>query len=344
MKERRMSTIAILWALALLLVLALPVPGQATAESEPLAEVDGVGITNEEVEKDIGAPLAKLNEQIYRLKRQRVQALINQRLLTREAAKRGVSVEALLDAEVTSKVGLVTEQEIEAFYQANKARFPGDGATLREQVRAQLQNQRLAAQREAFLQSLRSQAKVIVHLKTPPVFRAEVAVDGAPFKGAASAPVTMVEFQDFHCPFCKRVQATLTQLLVRYPGKLKLVHRDFPIDTLHPQARKAHEAARCAAEQGKFWAYHDKLYETAPKASPEQLKAYAKEVGLDLASFEQCVSSGKYQAAVQKDIDEGTRADVTGTPAFFINGRLLSGAQPLERFVSLIEDELARAH
>jgi len=123
---------------------------------------------------------------------------------------------------------------------------------------------------------------------------------------------------------------------------MKLVFRDFPIDQLHPAARKAHEAARCANDQGKFWAYHDKLFATAPRASIENLKTYAKEVGMDTAAFDKCLSNAKYQAAVQKDIDEGARLGVTGTPAFFINGRLLVGAAPLENFVRVIDDELAR--
>jgi protein-disulfide isomerase len=170
-----------------------------------------------------------------------------------------------------------------------------------------------------------------------------IKIKGIPVKGAATAPVTIVECSDVHCPFCTRVLPTLTQLESQYDDNVKLVFRDYPIDQLHSGARKAHEAARCAKEQGKFWAYHDTLFANAPKASPNQLKAYAQEVELDVAAFEQCVSSGKYQAAVQHDIDEGTRAGVTGTPAFFINGRLVSGAQPLERFVQIIEEELARA-
>jgi protein-disulfide isomerase len=208
-------------------------------------------------------------------------------------------VQALLDAEVTSNVGLVTEQEIERFSQANKARLQGEEATVREQIRSQLQNQQLATQREAFLKNLRAQATVAVYLKAPPVFRAQVAVDGAPFKGQAGAPVTIVEFSDFHCPFCKRVLPTLTQLESQYGDRVKLVFRDYPIDQLHPGARKAHEAARCANEQGKFWGYHDVLFANAPKANPEQLKGYAQEVGLDVPAFEQCFSGGKYQAAVQ---------------------------------------------
>jgi protein-disulfide isomerase len=325
------------------LLLALSVPVAACTASKPLAELDGEAITAEEVEKTLGAPLARLQEQIYLIKRQKVEALIAERLLAKEAAKRGISVQALLDAEVTGKAGLVADQEIDVAYQANKAQLRGEEASLREQIRAQLQNQKLAAQRQAFLRSLRSEARVVVHLKAPPVFRAEVAMDGAPFKGPATAPVTIVKFEDFHCPFCKRVQPALTEILSRYGDKVRLVHRDFPIDRLHPEASKAHEAARCANDQEKFWAYHDVLYANAPKGSPEQLKAYAQEVGLDLAAFEHCLNSGKYQAAVQQDVEGGTRAGVTGTPAFFINGQLISGAQPVDSFVRVIDEELARA-
>jgi protein-disulfide isomerase len=171
-----------------------------------------------------------------------------------------------------------------------------------------------------------------------------VPVEGAPFRGTATAPVTIVEFQDFHCPFCQRVQPTLTELLARYAGKLKLVYRDFPIDSLHPQSRKAHEAARCANDQGKFWAYHDLVFANPPNASPEQLKGYAQSAGLDVPAFEQCLRSEKFQAAVQHDVEAGVHLGVDATPTFFINGRLLSGAQPLEGFVKVIDDELARAH
>ena len=330
-----------LWGITLLIALGLSFFAQAA--SEPLAEVDGVAITAEEVEKALAAQLTKLEEQIYNLKRQRIEGLINEKLLAKEAKKRGLSIPALVDAEVTSKVDLITEQEIDNFYQANKAQLKGEEEKIREQIRAYLQNQKIQARREAFLQSLRSQAKVAVNLKPPPVHRVEVRVEGAPFKGGENAPVTIVKFEDFHCPFCNKVQSTLEQLLARYGEKVKLVHRDFPIDNIHPAARKGHEAARCAHEQGKFWAYHDKLYSNAPKASAEDLMSYAKQVELDLQAFDKCFSSGRHKAAVQKDLEEGSRLGVTGTPTFFINGRLISGAQPLQSFVSVIENELARA-
>ena len=314
----------------------------ARTAGEPVAEVDGVAIESDEVEKPIAGQLTKLEEQIYNLKRQRIDAIINERLFAKEAAKRKVTVAQLLDSEVTAKVSLVTEQEIESYYKANKTKLKGDEAQQREQIRSALQNQKLALRRQEFLTSLRADTKIVVNLKPPAVIRAQVAVDGAPFKGPAKAPVTIVEFTDFHCPFCKKSLAPLAQLEAQYGDRVKLVFRDFPIDQLHPAARKAHEAARCANDQGKFWAYHDKLFATAPRASIENLKTYAKEVGMDTAAFDKCLSNAKYQAAVQKDIDEGARLGVTGTPAFFINGRLLVGAAPLENFVRVIDDELAR--
>ena len=328
------------WTLLLLIGLSFPLAARAAGDK--LAEVDGVTITSEEIEKPLASQLSKLEEQIYNLKRQRLDALINEKLLEKEAAKRKLTVPALLDAEVTSKVRLVTEQEIEKFYQENKAQIKGDDPQVREKIRGYLQNQALQTRREAFIQSLRSQAKIVVNLKPPPILRVEVTVDGAPFKGPAKAPVTIVEFSDFHCPFCRRVLPTLAQLESRYGEKIKLVFRDFPIENLHPGATKAHEAARCANEQGKFWAYHDKLFASPPKSSPEIFTGLAKELGLDISGFENCFDSRKYQAAVKKDLEEGNRLGVTGTPAFFINGRLVSGAQPLEAFARVIDDELAR--
>jgi len=332
-----------LGALALLLALIVPAAAETPARSEPLAEVHGEAITADEVEAAIGAPLRKLEAQIYALKRRKLEALITERLLAREAARRGISVQALLEAEVAARVEPVSEQEIETAYRALKDQLVGDEATKKNLVRARLSADKLAARRRTFLESLRSQAHVVIHLEAPPVSRAEVTADGAPAKGPAAAPVTVVEFQDFHCPFCKRVQPTLEQLVTRYGERVRLVYRDFPIDQLHPQARKAHEAARCAHDQGKFWAYHDLLYAKAPRAEPEALTTYARAAGLDVRVFERCLASGTHQAAVQRDVDDGIRAGVTGTPTFFINGRPLSGAQPLESFVRVIEEELARA-
>jgi protein-disulfide isomerase len=327
----------------LLFLLASSFPTNAHAAGDALAEVDGVAITSEEVEKSLAGQLSKLEEQIYNLKRQRIEALINDKLLEKEAAKRKLTVPQLLDTEVTSKVGLVTEQEIEKFYQDNKGQIKGDDPQVREKIRAYLQNQKLAAKRAEFLTSLGAQAKVVINLKPPPVLRAEVSIEGAPFRGAANAPVTLVEFSDFECPFCKRAHPTVTQLLEKYAGKVKLVYRDFPLESIHPQARRAAEAARCAEDQGKFWDYYEVLFKESPKLSQDDLRRYAAQTALDVKKFDACVADTVHKARVQRDIDEGTRLGITGTPAFFINGRSITGAQPLEVFARIIDDELTGA-
>ena len=191
------------------------------------------------------------------------------------------------------------------------------------------------------MESLRAEHKVVIHLQLPAAGRIQVSTDGAPVRGSPEAAVTIVEFSNFECPFCKQAQLTIMQLLERYNGKVKLVYRDFPLDSIHPQARRAAEAARCAHDQGNFWDFHDLLFSEA-KMAPEDLRQYASKMGLDTVKFDSCVSNGTHKFTVQRDLDEGTRLGITGTPAFFINGRMISGAQSFEAFARIIDDELAR--
>jgi protein-disulfide isomerase len=261
-------------------------------------------------------------------------------LLAREATKRGLSIPALLDAEVTSKVSRVTDQEIETHYQANKSKYPGEN--YRQVIESQLQSQRRSALHQAFIRSLRSQTNIVINLKPPPIYRAPVSADGAPIRGSANAQVTIVEFSDFHCPYCKQVQPTLKRILTEYGDRVRLAYRDFPLDQLHPSARTAAEAARCASDQGKFWEFHDMLYTAGTDASSEALARVAKETNLDVVAFQQCFATGKHRSGIDRDIDKASSLGVTGTPAFFINGRFVSGAQPYESFAAIISDELAQ--
>ncbi|HVE66361.1 MAG TPA: thioredoxin domain-containing protein [Thermoanaerobaculia bacterium] len=318
-----------------------PVRAEVRA-SEPLAVVNGEAITDKDIERTLWQKLSPLEEQIYSLKRQELENLIAMRLLAQEAKRRGISVAALLEAEVTARVAPVTEAEIELIYQVGKSTARGDETTVRQSIRTRLQQARIAERRANFVGLLREQSTVQVNLQPPPLVRAPVTVKGAPVRGAPEASVAVVEFSDYHCPFCKRVQSTLAQLLERFPGKVRLVYRDLPLDSLHPEARRAAEAARCAQDQGKFWEYHDLLFAQAPKATTEDLRRYGEQVGLDGATFDRCLSDRAHRTTVQRDLDEGKRLGVTGTPAFFVNGRPLVGAQPLEAFVRVIEDELAR--
>ena len=173
------------------------------------------------------------------------------------------------------------------------------------------------------------------------------AADGGPFtvtpgmtRGPADAPVTIVEFSDFECPYCGAAHDTVEQVMSAYAGKVRLVYRQFPL-SFHPHAAKAAEASLCAADQGKFWEYHDVLFKNQKKLEPTDLKAHATEVGLDAQKFGQCLDSGDKKKAVDTDQQAGLAAGVGGTPAFFINGIFLNGAQPIDEFKKVIDGELA---
>ena len=312
-------------------------------ESEKMAEVDGVVITRADVDRSVGKEIQSLREKLYHLEQQKLNEYIGATLLTREANERNISVSTLLEQEVKLKVAPVSESDIQIFYEKNKNRIGADLEKVHDQIRDYLLEQRNTQQKHEYLKTLRANAKVMSYLKPPPVYRADVSVSGAPIRGAEKASVTIVKFEDFQCPYCKTVQPTFLELLTRYDGKVKLVHKDLPLEAIHPQARPAAEAARCAGEQGKFWEYHDQLYAKASKLAAENLKDAAKGVGLNVASFEQCVVSGKFKGAVERDFNEAARLGLTGTPAFFINGRALIGAQPIEAFTAIIDEELALA-
>jgi len=316
---------------------------RSASESDKVAEVDGVFVTRAELDRNGGKPLSNLRQQLYNMERQKLDEFIGATLLTREAKSKGVSVTTLLEQEVNGKAAPVSEAEIEAFYNQNKNRIPVALDKVHDEIRDYLRDQKLEALKNDFFKSLRAKAKITSYLKAPPILRAELSITGAAARGSEKAKVTIVKFEDFQCPYCKTVQPTFKELLKRYDGKIRVVHKDLPLEAIHPQARPAAEAARCAGEQGKFWDYHDKLYADGSKLSPEELKLTAKEVGLDVDGFEKCVASGKFKGAVQKDLLEGAQLGLNGTPAFFINGRELTGAQPLEAFTAVIDEELAQA-
>ncbi|MEO7271916.1 MAG: thioredoxin domain-containing protein [Vicinamibacterales bacterium] len=326
--------------LAVALTTSAMAQGGGQGASGALASVDGKAISSADVDKTIAADLAKLEGQIYELKKSSLNTLIDEQLLAQEASKRGITAAALLQAEVTSKSSTATDEEVAVYYGANQAKLQKDLGAWRDQIRAFLNLQKASARRTVFLEQLRAQHKVDVFLKAPPIFRAEIVTAGAYAKGPADAPIQLVEFSDFHCPFCKRVEPTLIQVLAKYDGKIRFVYKDFPIDSLHPGARAAAEAARCAGDQGKYWEFHAKLTAGPADSSAPTLQGYAQQVGLDAAQFEACRSSRKYQAPVQTDVAEGTKLGINGTPGFFINGRFLSGAQPLEAFTKIIDEEL----
>jgi protein-disulfide isomerase len=306
-----------------------------------LARVNGVAVTTEDVDQVIAPSVAELEDQIDTLRRDRLEAVIAERLLAAEAGRRKMSVPQMVDQEIRlSGAAVVSEADVETLVAANRGRWGGTEVELRERVRDELQRQRNLAAREAFVARLRSSATVIVSLPPPEIRRFTISLDdAAATRGDADAPITIVEFTDFHCPYCRTVQPTLDEVLRRYGRQVRHVQHDVPIDQIHPRARPAHEAARCAGEQNKFWEYREQVFASFP-AQPDRLSALAVAAGLDLAKFEVCRAGSRATEAVARSSDLAASMGIQATPTFFINGRLLRGAQPLEAFTAVIDDEL----
>ncbi len=275
---------------------------------------------------------------LFEIRRRALEQMAGEQALEAAAAEQGKSAEDLLRAEI-EKRGTVAEDEVKAFYEEHKQRYGKRSfAQVETAVRRQLEQQKRQTAAQEYLTTLRSELGFESLLEAP---RFEIGGDG-PARGPADAPVTIVEFSDYQCPFCKSAEAIVEQVLERYPSQVRLVFRQFPLDNIHPQARGAAAAALCAQEQGKFWEYHRVLFRESPKLGEEELKQYAGEIGLDRAAFDACVADGRHADSVQADVDAGTGIGVAGTPAFFVNGLPLAGARNADQFAVLIDQELER--
>ena len=323
-----------------MLLLPFCLPAWAADLPEVVATVQDQSISAEALRDSMRGQLLQMDMERYEAMKTQLDALVAERLIALEAAQRGMSVEEFERVEIFAKMGPVTPEQVRSFYDANNERLPRSFEELEGRIMVHLQRQSEARRREALGRELRQRYPVRIALAPP---RADVGADDDPFLGPQDAPVTLVEFSDFQCPYCRRVQSVLKRLMTAYHGKLKLVFRDFPLRQIHPEAQKAAEAAQCANDQGQFWPYHDRLF-AATELGVEYLKQYAVELDLDAEGFNTCLDSEKYSQEVQKDIDDARVAGVNATPAFFVNGLPINGAVPFERFVEMVELALERAN
>ncbi len=297
---------------------------------------------------DPGAPVARwnggtitageLDAQMYEQRKQALDQLLVRKLVEQKAKAENTTPEVLWKREVTDKLKKPSDAEMKQFYDEQSAKQPlPPFEQIKEQIAQYMERPAVQAATQAFVEKLKKELNVEVTLKPP---RVEVAAEG-PSKGASSAPITIVEFSDFQCPYCSRAEETVTKVLKAYDGKVRVVYRDYPLP-FHAQAEKAAEAAHCAGDQGKYWEMHEKLFANQKALEPAALKGYAKDLSLDQGKFDKCLDSGDKAKVVETNKKAGEKVGVTGTPAFFVNGYQLSGAQPFEEFKSIIDQELAR--
>ncbi|HEX8150878.1 MAG TPA: thioredoxin domain-containing protein [Pyrinomonadaceae bacterium] len=295
-------------------------PATPADRARVLATVNGRQITSADVEDSLLPFVAGVQEQVYLLRKGDVDMKINDILLNGEAQKRGVTARAVLDAEVTNKTPTVTEAQAQEFYNKNKERINGDFAQVKYQIIEYLQGQEQTRLESAFVERLRNAASVQTFITPPPRPVFQIATDDQPAKGKADAAVTVVEFTDYQCPSCAAAQPVLEKLIAEYGDRVRFVVRDFPLN-MHPDARKAAEAAEAAREQGKYWDFIAILFRNQSALKTEQLKQYAQVLGLDRAKFDAALEDGRFAEKVERDLIDGQKFGVSGTPTFFVNGR-----------------------
>lgn len=310
----------------------------AQTGGSPVAKVGAHVITATELDRAVGSRTMRVKTEEYQIRAAELQRLVSEELLRDEAARRGVIVGELLRSEVESKVAPIAAADVETFYDSVKERFGGvtrDDAI--RQITENIRRQKLAQRKEEYISALRAKSNVSISLEPP---RADVQPRG-PSLGRQDAPITIVEFADFECPFCSRAVATVHRLREQYGDQIHLVFRDYPLPS-HHGATHAAEGVHCAEEQGKFWEMSDRLFARNGSAVTDaDLTRTASDVGVDAAKFNECLASGRHRLDWEASQAEGVRVGVTSTPTFYINGRMVIGAAPYEAFAAIINDELA---
>lgn len=323
-------------------VLAKPTaPALTTADrARVLAVVNDKQITMGDIEDSLRPLIFNVQEQVYALRKQDLELKINDTLLAQEAQKKGITTRALLDAELSARVPAVTEAQAQEFYNQNKDRISGEFAELKTQIIQYMKEEKEQAATLAYAEQLRRAGKVEMNLTAPESPAFSIATDDQPVKGNAKALVTIVEFTDFECPSCARQHPVLERIVSEFGDRVRLVVRDFPLSQ-HANALKAAEAAEAAREQGKYWEYVSVLFRNQSALGVDKLREYATEVGLDRAKFDASLESGKFSDKVQRDMIDGRKLGINGTPTVYINGKRLSD-NSYESMKSAIEAILGR--
>jgi protein-disulfide isomerase len=320
-------------------------PNYVTKEGQgpagAMASIDGKPINEEELMGDEKLEFLDAMKKIYDLRYDRVGKILLEKVYGEEAKKAGVSIEEYVDSKVLKGDAPVSEREYDKFVKEKKIPKEQLNPQLKERIMSYMKAMKKQDALQNLVVKLSKEHKVELYFGKPN-FKVNIEIGQAPTFGGKDAKVKIVEFSDFQCPFCGRAAATVTEIKKMYGKKIQFAFKQYPLP-MHSQAKPASEASMCVNEQGseKFWKYHDKLFQNSDKLDSESLKKFAKDIGANIEQFSKCVDEKKYAKAVQEDIEYGNKLGVRSTPTFFINGRLVSGAQPVESFKEIIDEELS---
>ena len=340
-----MSSRTLLAAAVLGLYLAAPAVAQQDDDAV-VARSGDVAVTFAELEdawrsNDASSRLRMLQE-LYDTRRRALDVVVGERLVEREAAARGMTRAELLQVELPNRMIEVTDAEIDLIWERNRDRFPGRTLDqMRPEIRAAIGQQRPQQALQAYMSELRATADDVAVTLEPPRHAVEALAED-PARGPDSAPIELIEFSDFDCPYCRRATDTVARLMEQFEGQIRCDYKDYPLPS-HPNAFKAAEAGNCAHEQGRFWELHDTMFASQGSLEVDALKDYAADLGLDPEAFAECLDSGLHAATVDRDMRIGMSYGVASTPTLFLNGRAVLGAAPYGTFVEIVREELAAA-
>lgn len=305
------------------------------------AKVGEMEVSNEELRKGIESDLYELEQKMFETKMNRLKALILEKLMMQDPKKEGLTNDQYMDKYIAKNVK-VTDNDINKFIEEKNIPKEQVNPQIKERINGYLSAEKKQQAVEEWLAKKTKNTGIEIYLEKPrrPSFNVEIG--DAPSLGDEDAPVTIVEFSDFQCPYCSKAAETVNQVKKEYGKKVRVVFKQFPLP-FHSQAKQAANAALCAGEQkpSYFWEMHDQLFADQSKLNKEDLANTAKRVGVSEKEFNECLNSGKHMAKVNADIEQGKELGVKSTPTFFVNGKLLQGAQPFEAFKEVIDEELA---
>jgi protein-disulfide isomerase len=306
-----------------------------------VAKVGGEEITEDMLIGEDKMDFFELKKREYELKMNQLNKLMVDKLIGSEAKKAGMSIDDFVNKKIIKSEVKISDKDYKKFVADKKIPESQLNPQIKERIISYMQGAKKQEMIQEYIGKLTKSEPVEVYFHRPKLM-VNVDQGAGPWAGGEKAPVTVVEFSDFQCPFCSRAADTVGDLKKKYGDKVKVVFRHFPLP-MHKDARGAAEASMCVNEQGsaKFWKYHDLLFKNQDKLDNASLEKFAKDAGADTKKFKECFDSKKFAAAVQKDMEYGEKVGVKSTPTFFINGELISGALPLEAFSESIDEQLS---
>jgi protein-disulfide isomerase len=305
------------------------------------AKFGNVEITHAELDQGIETEIFEQEKKIYEIRYDKLKALVIEKIIESDPNKKGLTTDQYLEKYIASNVK-VSSKDIDKFITEKNIPKEHINPQIKERVKAFLLAEKKKNAVEDWLGKKTKSNPVEVYISKPRRPSFKIDLGDAPIKGGSSAKVTIVEYSDFQCPFCAKGTEIIEQIKKKYGKKVKIAFKNFPLP-FHNQAKTAAVAGLCAQEQSndKFWKMHDKMFADQTKLDPKSLKETAKALGLDQKKFDTCLDSNKYLERVEAEMEAGRKIGVKSTPTFFVNGKLISGAQPIEVFSEVIDEELS---